>query len=115
MKLGKARNKDRKIKRIKINLSSHRYQKPQNNISLHRLLLRIIYGGPELVGTEVMTRREAYDILWEKIFKDHARSGRHPKVPSKPIKQKSFNKIPRPIPAKFNPKITGKKYNPNSL
>lgn len=85
-----------------------KYEIPDMSVWQH--CMRVLKNGPEMVGTEILTREQAYTIIWQIIFDQHKRIEKYrPPADKLPAKNQS---IPKPIPASRNPEKTGIKYNP---
>jgi hypothetical protein len=94
--VGKKRDTARRLSKL------NKYIK-QEKISIRNLLYRVLNGGPEMVGVYLLTREEAYNLLWQDIFDWLRRenvSCRY-RDPGQTIKQKTFNHIPKPIPKEY--------------
>lgn len=71
------RNKDRKLIKIAINLLHNRYDTPDLSVWQH--CIRVLRNGPEMVGIEILTRPQAYEMLWQMIFDRHRKDNKYPK------------------------------------
>jgi hypothetical protein len=72
-----ARNTDRKLIKQAIKLLHNRYDTP--DLSPWQFCIRVLRNGPEMVGTEILTREQAYIMLWTMIFNQHKRDNKFPK------------------------------------